>query len=873
MKNKSKKTLSLIISFALMLFAALGNSGRESQAATDVDLTLYVSSGTINVGDTVEVTVSISANDFVSCDISISYDSSLLQLVSSGSTVNISGSSGSSSVTFKAIAAGDAYVQTYTEGYGMDTERVNVTEQGASITIVDPSATTTEATTEATTEKTTESTSESTSETTTEATTKSDLSDNNNLLSLSVDPGKLEPEFSSSVTEYKLQVEETVKKVNISAVAEDEKAQVYISGNEDLEKGANTAKITVTAENGAYKTYVINITVGEDLGDPIATIDGKKYDVLEDISIDPPEGFTETTAKFDKWVVKAYESPNKKFKVICLKAQEVAEGQDDTPETWYFLDEKDNYIKKYQEYSSEKQRIIIVDYPATSSFRLDAFTETQLKIGEETVKAYVSDLDKDIYLVYGYEVNGDDNYYLYDAKTKSFMRYSKIVPDPEPTTEAVTEATTEKVNTIVIDNTKKVEDKGFFSKKNLKIMLIGMTAMFILLCIATIILVIRLGNVSHKLEKKEKVKGVDEELDFDEDNVEEYEKDTDEFFEDPEKVYDEAQVAEEATDEYATEEYAEDQYVEEQPEEYSEEYSDEAVQEASEDYYDQEMNEAVEENTSYDEAAEEYAEEAPEAYDETSAFAQEAQPAYEQPAYEQPAQPAYEQPAQPAQPTYVEESPVRTAADHYASTTFKKYDGGVTGKIEISEVVEASEVTNTSGMVSMGSYTSSAAKSDRDYASVAGSIFATTEAGGINASGVMSGESSSKKVTDDTIGIQLEDAIDNNSSVNVPPVSEESSREAAMKTRPYGIDSAFDVIEEDKYNEIASAAEQATTDITDVIAGSETSRSLNAVKADPTVSAAAAAFANIRKTVEESKEEPVQTVSDDDIVFPSGIDK
>ena len=173
----------------------------------------------------------------------------------------------------------------------------------------------------------------------------------------------------------------------------------------------------------------------------------------------------------------------------------------------------------------------------------------------------------------------------------------------------------------------------------------------------------------------------------------------------------------------------------------------------------------------------------------------------------------------------------------------------------------------------MGSYTSSAAKSDRDYASVAGSIFATTEAGGINASGVMSGESSSKKVTDDTIGIQLEDAIDNNSSVNVPPVSEESSREAAMKTRPYGIDSAFDVIEEDKYNEIASAAEQATTDITDVIAGSETSRSLNAVKADPTVSAAAAAFANIRKTVEESKEEPVQAVSDDDIVFPSGIDK
>ena len=651
-----------------------------------------------------------------------------------------------------------------------------------------------------------------------------------------------------------------MKKVNISAVAEDEKAQVYISGNEDLEKGANTAKITVTAENGAYKTYVITIQVGEDLGDPVATIDGKKYDVIDDISIDPPEGFTETTAKYDKWVVKAYQSPNKKIKVICLRAQETAEGEDDTPETWYYIEEKENYLKKYQEYTSEKQRIMIVDYPMTSSFMLDAFKETQLKIGDDTVRAYVSDLDKDIYLVYGYEVNGDDNYYLYDAKTKSFMRYTKLVPDPEPTTEVVTEATTEKVNTIVIDNTKKVEDKGFFSKKNLKIMLIGMTAMFILLCIATIILVIRLGNVSRKLDKKKIKKTANVDLEYDEDNVEEYEN-TDDFFENPERVYDETQAVDEtaAAEEYAAEEYSSDEaYSEEQvddvaadvqsvddkaAEEYYDETADASQEAASEDYYDQEMDEAVAEYSeeTAEAGAEEYAEDGAEVYDDDAAsdYAEEApvQQTYEQPAqsYAQPAKTSY---VQESSPVYVEENIVKSAATDYTSGSparFKKYDGGVTGKIEISDVIEASEVT---------------------------------------ASGVMLG-GASKKVSNDTIGIQLEDAIDNNSGVYVPPVTEESSREAAMKTRPFGIDSAFDVIEEDKYNEIASAAEQATTDISDVLTKSqfENSTQINAVKADPTVSAAAAAFANIRKTVEESVEEPVQNASDDDIVFPSGFDK
>lgn len=45
--------------------------------------------------------------------------------------------------------------------------------------------------------------------------------------------------------------------------AEDEKAKVTISGNEKLETGENTIKVTVTAEDGTAKTYNISTTKEE----------------------------------------------------------------------------------------------------------------------------------------------------------------------------------------------------------------------------------------------------------------------------------------------------------------------------------------------------------------------------------------------------------------------------------------------------------------------------------------------------------------------------------------------------------------------------------------------------------------------------------
>ena len=58
----------------------------------------------------------------------------------------------------------------------------------------------------------------------------------------------------------------------------------------------------------------------------------------------------------------------------------------------------------------------------------------------------------------------------------------------------------------------------------------------------------------------------------------------------------------------------------------------------------------------------------------------------------------------------------------------------------------------------------------------------------------------SSEVTGETIEIILEAAEDNNRSVNVPPAEDHGKKtlEEVMKSRPYGIDSAFDVVESEQ---------------------------------------------------------------------------
>ena len=86
------------------------------------------------------------------------------------------------------------------------------------------------------------------------------LSSNSNLKSLRLDIGELLPGFQKDITTYGVYVEENVINVDVLAVPEDNKSDISIKGNNNLQQGNNVVLVTVTAEDGTQKIYTINVT-------------------------------------------------------------------------------------------------------------------------------------------------------------------------------------------------------------------------------------------------------------------------------------------------------------------------------------------------------------------------------------------------------------------------------------------------------------------------------------------------------------------------------------------------------------------------------------------------------------------------------------
>ena len=100
---------------------------------------------------------------------------------------------------------------------------------------------------------------------------KDNRSTNNNLSSLSISNGKLNPGFSKNTTSYKVEVPYEVSRLTINAKAEDSKATVNVYSPELIAEETVNATVTVTAENGTNKTYTISIKRGKDPNKVLST--------------------------------------------------------------------------------------------------------------------------------------------------------------------------------------------------------------------------------------------------------------------------------------------------------------------------------------------------------------------------------------------------------------------------------------------------------------------------------------------------------------------------------------------------------------------------------------------------------------------------
>lgn len=418
-----KKILKCGLAILTALIMCLNFGNIDTQAANVV---IALSASTVSVGNNVTATISVTGSDISAYTIYVSYNSSVLQYNSAsgnaivnggGGTVTASGTAaGSFSISFTAIANGSGSISTSgSDVYDINGNAISISHAGATVTVATASN-----------NNNGDNDNNGDDGQTTETTEEDGRSADCSLSSLQVSPGTLSPAFSAGRTTYAMQVAEDVTSIVVSATAADSKATTSVSGANSIQKGRNTVRVTVTAENGAVKVYTINVQAGEDVGDPVATIDGADYEfVMSEDGLEAPEGFTAGTTTYKDWDVLSFQSPNKKITVVCLK-------DEDGENHWYIMDaEKDTFIP-YQEYSSQYNRYIIIAAPEGAEIP-EGFTETTLKIGDNEVVAYQSAdvADKDLYLVYAVNVEGEEGFYEYDAKEQSFLRYVPMIVSEE----------------------------------------------------------------------------------------------------------------------------------------------------------------------------------------------------------------------------------------------------------------------------------------------------------------------------------------------------------------------------------------------------------------------------------------------------------
>lgn len=69
----------------------------------------------------------------------------------------------------------------------------------------------------------------------------------------------LNPTFKSNINTYSIKVKNNITGLDVTAIPNNDKAKVTISGNKNWKEGTNTVTIKVTAEDGSVNNYIINV--------------------------------------------------------------------------------------------------------------------------------------------------------------------------------------------------------------------------------------------------------------------------------------------------------------------------------------------------------------------------------------------------------------------------------------------------------------------------------------------------------------------------------------------------------------------------------------------------------------------------------------
>lgn len=558
--NKVKKIISALLIICMCAVMAFVNK-TDILAAGTARVSIGSASGT--VGDTVSIDVSISASSGIGgATIYVSYDPSILALSGSSSnsgTAMVSfmdestASSQSKTITFKIIGAGTSSLNVIGDSkvIDIDMQACSISKSSGSVTASAPAS----------------------------------YSSDNTLSSLQISPGVLSPAFSPDVTTYTTSVGADCASLTVSAVPNDSKATVSVSGKR-MDPGFNTTTITVTAENGSKRTYTIKTTketnsasnennqaTGSDssngstdnnnipdvqdpnseaIQEPNITVDNAEYKIVSANDEHPlPDGYTPTEYDYNGTKVSAGVGIDTGVTIVYL------ESTDGKGESGYYVyDSVRKTFSQFVEVSQPQFTYCILAIDEASMELPEGYDVGRTVINGKEVDALL-DRTGNYALFYGVSSTGETGWFRYNVNDGTIQGYAGYNMADEQ---------------VINTNTKTADsDKAFNTVSSYIFVILAVLAVVI---IALIVVVIAL---SIKLSKSKKafVGAMDgyEDEDIDEEDLDDMELEDDEEDEEDilyddleedidEEVYDDAVLYQSSTTKDLPEEYNESEELE-----------------------------------------------------------------------------------------------------------------------------------------------------------------------------------------------------------------------------------------------------------------------------------------------------------------------
>lgn len=492
MKQLNRTNLMAFVVALLLILTVATPVGRADEARA-LPCTVSFSDPSVIVGNNVTVNVRVSGQ-VGAATIHLVFDPSYLQYVNgdlgtygkhNGNTITLdkenAGSGNMSfSMTFKALKTGKTSIDC--TGYDIsdgtnDPQSMNVNMGNSVVTI----------------------------------NAKPTASSNNNLSSLSISPGTLSPGFSAGTTSYRAWVSNSTTSVAVSAKAADGKAKVAVWGNTGLSVGNNTITVQVTAENGSKKTYTITVnraagSTGGNTGgnapapddtpspSPTATPEPQvtvtlpddtqlavSKELPEDVTL--PKGFESSQLEVDGQTL-----PTAVHKEGGLVAVYLA-GDEGHPAGFYFYNEKTREVQAMTPVAMSTGKLTLVDLPQELVIP-EGYTSTLMELGGQQHTLLVPDdtEEPNHYIVYAMDEEGKLGLYLYDVEQESFQRYQFTQLGDAPL--VLAEMEEQPQNEGFVFTLFGHEIRTGWSNSAMSYLLVGVTALAVVLLVAVIVLVV-----------------------------------------------------------------------------------------------------------------------------------------------------------------------------------------------------------------------------------------------------------------------------------------------------------------------------------------------------------------------------------------------